>query len=161
MSSSLQVAIPQTPLDDKEESPQLFGGDAPGNFEDVSWAGNLSQGSFPLQIRRPQLSQSGVAEIPTLRVVAQSSQTTANRAIYEHLCITINKAPGVAEATDERAKLEEDFERLVEKWKKETGGCSITIRRYAHPAYQSILTLGERVIPLILRETARTPRLVV
>jgi len=45
----------------------------------------------------------------------------------------------------------------VEKWKKETGGCSLTMRRYAHPAYQSILTLGEGVIPLILRELKKRP----
>jgi hypothetical protein len=60
----------------------------------------------------------------------------------------------------EEAELKKLFKGLVEKWKKETGSSSLTLRRYAHPSYQAILVLGGRdknVVKLILRELEERP----
>jgi hypothetical protein len=59
-----------------------------------------------------------------------------------------------------QSQLEMIFNGLVKKWKAETGGSSLTTRRYAHPSYQSILVLGGKepeVVKLILKELQRSP----
>ena len=58
---------------------------------------------------------------------------------------------------EETSELENVFNGLVTTWREETGACSLTYRRYAHKAYQSILTLGKEVVPLILRELQHRP----
>jgi len=59
--------------------------------------------------------------------------------------------------TKEVSELEAIFNGLAERWRNETGGYALTYRRYAHPSYQAILTLGEDIVPLILRELQRKP----
>ena len=44
------------------------------------------------------------------------------------------------------------FDRLAQKWKKETGHLSKVTRRCTHPAYQEIIGMGVAVVPLILHE---------
>ncbi|HEY1718718.1 MAG TPA: hypothetical protein VGH42_10570 [Verrucomicrobiae bacterium] len=64
-----------------------------------------------------------------------------------------------AESAD-KAELEKIFNGLAKKWKDETGGSSLTMRRYAHSSYQSILVLGgkePKVVTLILQELQRRP----
>jgi len=61
------------------------------------------------------------------------------------------------EELTERFELEEIFSGLVDTWRKATGGYSLTVRRYAHPAYQAILVLGPEVVPLVLRELQTRP----
>ena len=53
--------------------------------------------------------------------------------------------------------MEERFNVLAEQWRNETGHYSILARRYLHPAYNSILAMGPRVVPIILRELAHRP----
>jgi hypothetical protein len=65
---------------------------------------------------------------------------------------------GLLEDTREKnSELESKFNALVKTWQQETAGCSLTTRRYAHRAYQSILVLGPAVVPLILRELQERP----
>lgn len=47
---------------------------------------------------------------------------------------------------------EELFNLLVQEWKSETGMMSLTTQKVNHPAYQKIISMGQPVIPLILRE---------
>lgn len=51
----------------------------------------------------------------------------------------------------------EFFARLSETWRKETRRSSVIALRYANPAYQSILALGDKAIPWILEELKIRP----
>jgi hypothetical protein len=57
------------------------------------------------------------------------------------------------------AELELIFSGLANTWREATSGYSLTIRRYAHPSYQSILALEpkKQVISLILKELEIRP----
>ena len=57
----------------------------------------------------------------------------------------------------EASELELMFNGLVKKWQDETGGYSVTTRRYANRSYHSILLLKEDAIPLILNELKVRP----
>jgi hypothetical protein len=48
------------------------------------------------------------------------------------------------------------FDRLAEKWKKETGHLSKVTRRCTHPAYQEIIAMGAAAVPLILCELKKS-----
>lgn len=49
------------------------------------------------------------------------------------------------------------FRALVERWKNETAHYSNIAKRALHPAYQEIIGMGERVVPLLLAELQREP----
>ena len=53
-------------------------------------------------------------------------------------------------ATD--AAVEQEFRRLVAKWREETAGYALANRVLAHPAYRQIIKMGEAVLPLILED---------
>ncbi len=53
--------------------------------------------------------------------------------------------------------IEQRFARLAAQWHKETWHLSSATRMAEHPAYQEIISLGEAVVPLLLRELAREP----
>lgn len=48
--------------------------------------------------------------------------------------------------------VEATFKTLVNQWCQETRGMSSTDEMSMHPAYQSIIGMGEIVVPLLLRE---------
>lgn len=50
------------------------------------------------------------------------------------------------------------FNDLADRWQRETGHMSVTIKRVMHPAYQDIMAMGPRVVPLLLRDLLRTRR---
>ncbi len=58
---------------------------------------------------------------------------------------------------EETPALEEVFNGLVDSWTNDTGGYSVTSRRYAHPSYQAIVGMGKAVVPLILRRLEQHP----
>jgi hypothetical protein len=73
-----------------------------------------------------------------------------------------SRQSGMAERESARdEELETIFIGLAKKWREETGGYSLTGRRYAHLAYQSILLLAgknkDEVVSLILRELQQRP----
>ncbi len=75
-------------------------------------------------------------------------------------CVYLPALGIVEQAADTDAELQVIFRGLVDNWKSATGGYSLTYRRYAHPSYQAILTLGKReVVPMILRELQQHPDL--
>jgi len=57
--------------------------------------------------------------------------------------------------------LEERFRRLEATWAAETAYISSSTVIRNHPAFLEIISLGEAVVPLILRELEKRPRLLV
>ena len=51
----------------------------------------------------------------------------------------------------------EKFHRLAKQWSEETRHTSSWARMISHPAYLSIIGMGERAIPFLLRELQRRP----
>ncbi len=49
------------------------------------------------------------------------------------------------------------FNKLAKKWKRETMHCSLVKQMVLHPAYQEMIGLGPKVIPLILKELKKEP----
>lgn len=58
---------------------------------------------------------------------------------------------------DSDQELEKRFRALVEEWKKQRGPISSITRLSMHYAYQQIIALGPKAIPLLLRELERQP----
>lgn len=62
-----------------------------------------------------------------------------------------------------RASLEDEitnatFHALAEQWKRETGHFSIFSQKAMHPLYQGIIKLGERALPVLIKELDKSPR---
>jgi hypothetical protein len=53
--------------------------------------------------------------------------------------------------------LDEPFRALAAQWYQETGPLSSITKQAMHPAYQRIIAMGPRVIPLILKELQVRP----
>jgi hypothetical protein len=49
-------------------------------------------------------------------------------------------------------KFEEEFKRLAAQWHRETDHLSNIVRKAMSPVYQEIIGMGEKVLPLILRD---------
>ena len=49
------------------------------------------------------------------------------------------------------------FRELARRWRAETRHLSSAARMAKHPAYQEIISMGERAIPLLLAELRREP----
>jgi hypothetical protein len=61
----------------------------------------------------------------------------------------------LVEETD--TSLEKRFQKLAEEWRDKTLHLSFIEDRAVHPAYQRIIGMGPRVLPLILRELQAKP----
>ena len=51
----------------------------------------------------------------------------------------------------------EEFNALAEQWYRETGMLSLISQRISHPAYQQIIGMGKKVLPLILERLKQKP----
>jgi hypothetical protein len=54
-------------------------------------------------------------------------------------------------------ELARKFSTLAEKWETEVEGMSSTVRMSQHPAYQEIIQMGTKIVPLLLKELNRNP----
>jgi hypothetical protein len=54
-------------------------------------------------------------------------------------------------------ELEKRFAALAAEWKAERGHSSSISKLCTHPAYQQIIGMGQKAIPLLLRELEREP----
>lgn len=63
---------------------------------------------------------------------------------------------GHAESKRE-SSLEDEFQDYAAAWKRDTGHLSVEGEIASHEAYQSIIGMGERVIPLILKDLMQEP----
>jgi hypothetical protein len=50
-----------------------------------------------------------------------------------------------------------EFDRLVERWRHETGFHSSLSKKFSHPSYLTIMAAGKSVLPMILKELERAP----
>ena len=66
-------------------------------------------------------------------------------------------APHAQAKREPTTDLEAEFQKLARKWKYETGHFSFVSQMITHPAYQSILDMGEPAIPLILKDLQAQP----
>ncbi len=57
--------------------------------------------------------------------------------------------------TQKTEELEAAFNKLADQWDKETGFIS-NGSMFEHPAYRQIISMGEEVVPLILRRMEQT-----
>ena len=77
--------------------------------------------------------------------------------------MTISKDKPSSSVSEECAKLnsesrlEAEFQRCAVAWKHDTGHLSVEGEIASHEAYQSIISTGERAIPLILKDLMREP----
>ncbi len=58
-------------------------------------------------------------------------------------------------ADENHAVVRQEFEKYADIWRRETRGMPFLITRVTHWAYQRIIGLGPKVLPLILRELER------
>lgn len=54
-------------------------------------------------------------------------------------------------------QLEQTFDKLAKRWKRETINISSIQQMVLHPCYQKIIAMGHKAIPLILNELKREP----
>ena len=57
----------------------------------------------------------------------------------------------------ERVQMQQKFDRLTKEWSHDTAHISSIHDMCMHPAYQKIIGIGPKVVPLILRELERSP----
>jgi hypothetical protein len=55
------------------------------------------------------------------------------------------------------SELAEKFSNLAEQWETAVEGMSSTARMSQHPAYQEIIQMGDKIVPLLLKELNRNP----
>ena len=56
-----------------------------------------------------------------------------------------------------KGSVEQDFRQLASAWKAAEGVSSSLTERFAHPAYQQIIAMGEAAVPYLLAELERQP----
>jgi len=56
-----------------------------------------------------------------------------------------------------KANIKQEFDALVQTWKRATSRFSIITQKIIHPAYLRIIGMGEKALPLILRELQQNP----
>lgn len=54
-------------------------------------------------------------------------------------------------------ELAREFSILAYKWETEVAGMSSTARMSEHPAYQEIILMGNKIVPLLLKELKQNP----
>ncbi len=117
------------------------------------------------QLPIPDLS--GASESIISRLARAGKELAAGREISQpELSTLVCLAYGVscddfqrAMPLNEQERLSLRFEELVERWRRETGMLSSVTKIIKHEAYQSIIGMGERAIPLILRELRDRPNM--
>ena len=76
------------------------------------------------------------------------SPKSGNEIIPRGDALTPHGASGTFRHRDE--ELLKKFEQLADQWERETQNMSSTVHKSMHGAYQDIIAMGPRVIPLIL-----------
>jgi hypothetical protein len=61
--------------------------------------------------------------------------------------------------TPEKETVEERFRRLEATWMGEVGHHSSTTKLVNHPAFQEIIRMGQAVVPFMLQDLEKRPRL--
>lgn len=69
----------------------------------------------------------------------------------------LNSVEQLIESWQDREEDLARFQQLAALWKKETAHHSNAAKRALHPAYQEIIGMGDRAVPLLLSELQREP----
>jgi len=69
----------------------------------------------------------------------------------------LEAASKAKEVLESNVELEAEFNKFAEEWRIETGMLSLVTQKSMHAAYQKIISMGQPVIPLILRDLERKP----
>jgi hypothetical protein len=96
-----------------------------------------------------------------LAELLQASATRFEAVIRERLAeVELSRAVLVRlEESPPHGRTQELFEQLAHEWRRDTLGESSFMRIVVHRSYQRIIGLGPEVVPLILLELEREPRL--
>lgn len=60
-------------------------------------------------------------------------------------------------SSEESTTLRSQFQELARRWERETAFVSDPAEMYTHPAYQRIIQMGNRALPLIFEQLERRP----
>ena len=131
------------------------------NAEDVKWSVSTA-GSF---VTMGALALSGVSDVTLNQDTAnEPARSTITAPIFfgeqsANVFVGETKTTPAKPNLDADRELETIFNGLSKNWREATGGYTLTMRRYAHGSYQSILALEPKreVISLILRELQQRP----
>ena len=66
---------------------------------------------------------------------------------------------GATSAPTSVETIEERFRRLEALWRTETGHLSSSTKIVGHPAFREIIDMGQAVVPFMLRDLEKQPRL--
>ncbi|MEX0267818.1 hypothetical protein AB3R30_01625 [Leptolyngbyaceae cyanobacterium UHCC 1019] len=87
-----------------------------------------------------------------------ASRRESRQVRYGERSLQLNILPNeplrVAESV---SQVERQFNQLATQWKVETGMLSVLSQKVLHPAYQRIIGMGEKAVPLLLNELEREP----
>lgn len=67
------------------------------------------------------------------------------------------RAVNASDAPVLRKNITKDFVRELKKWKRATAHLSLIDDKITHPSYVKITSMGDKVVPLILRELEKRP----
>ena len=68
-----------------------------------------------------------------------------------------NSTPNTIKNTEIDPEIVNKFYSLAKQWEKEVAGMSSTAQMSQHPNYQEIISMGEKVVPLLLLELRKNP----
>lgn len=68
-----------------------------------------------------------------------------------------DRPKGPASSAPELDALQKEFNERADRWERETGIYSSPTKRFLHEDYQIIMTMGEPVIPMILKRLQTNP----
>lgn len=79
--------------------------------------------------------------------------------LQTHQHFHLPQTPGnpLASEPSKISDLEKEFTERADRWEKQTGIYSSPTKRFLHEDYQTIMTMGESVIPLILKRLQTKP----
>src|SRR6267378_3684054 len=76
---------------------------------------------------------------------------------HTHFQIPQNKSDPILEERKASSDLEKEFNERADRWEEQTGFQSSPTKRFMHEDYQTIMTMGDDVIPLILKRLQTKP----
>lgn len=99
-------------------------------------------------------SEKWTAELPIIPILLNRSAQSApsNTAMYLAVEAEDIRFPVTNFKIDVESAIETEFRLLSQQWKQDTLYSSSLEEICFHPAYQTIMAMGEKALPLILRE---------
>lgn len=101
----------------------------------------------------------GIVVRRTFEISSADKQSQAKQISYGDLLVRLESRhatsfePRILSATP----TERRFNRLAQEWKADTALLSDLAKKSMHPAYQSIIGMGQEALPMLLKELDRHP----